>query len=89
MYHPSLQRQRHRTPESEKMSLPFRIGDVVEVDQDKILVDPTLVEFVGERGTVKTMGISWVKILFEKHARSHVFSNDKIKRVEDEDTYRF
>ena len=71
------------------MSLPFRIGDIVEIDKEKILTEPSLVELVGERGTVKTMGVSWVKIVFENCAGTFVISNDKVKRIEDEDTYRF
>jgi len=71
------------------MSLPFRIGDIVEIDKEKALTEPSLVELVGERGTVKTMGVSWVKITFENCACGIVISNDKIKRVKDEDTHRF
>tara|TARA_Y100000034_G_C6873229_1_gene398986 strand:+ start:1507 stop:1722 length:216 start_codon:yes stop_codon:yes gene_type:complete len=71
------------------MSLPFRIGDIVEIDEEKIFIEPALEEFVGERGTVKTMGVSWVKVAFESCSRSFVISNDKVKRVKDEDARRF
>ena len=72
-----------------KMSLPFSIGDVVEVIEEKIFIEPALEEFIGERGTVKTMGVSWVKVAFETCSRSFVISNDKVRRVEDEDAHRF
>jgi uncharacterized membrane protein YheB (UPF0754 family) len=71
------------------MSLPFCIGDIVEIDEEKIFIEPALEEFIGERGTVKTMGVSWVKVAFESCSRGFVISNDKVKRVEDEDTHRF
>ena len=57
------------------MSLPFRIGDVVEINEEKIFIEPTLEELVGERGIVKTMGISWVKVAFENCSRSLVVCN--------------
>jgi hypothetical protein len=71
------------------MSLPFRIGDIVEIDEEKIFTEPGLAEFVGERGTVKTMGVSWVKVTFESFAHGLVLSNDKVRRIEDEDTHCF
>jgi|TARA_Y100000296_G_scaffold79840_1_gene104416 hypothetical protein len=71
------------------MSLPFRIGDVVEIDEEKILTDPTLVHFVGRRCVVKTMGISWVKVAFDGNPGNFIISSDKLKKVEDEDTHRF
>jgi predicted thioesterase len=70
------------------MSLPFAIGDVVEIDE-KMLVDPTLERFAGRRATVKTMGISWVKVAFEGEHASFIISNDNLKKVEDENTHRF
>jgi len=70
------------------MSLPFRIGDVVEIDE-KMFVDPALERFAGQRATVKTMGISWVKVAFEGERTSFIISNDNLKKVEDEDTHRF
>jgi len=65
------------------MSLPFRIGDVVEVDAEKILTAPELRDFVGRPGVVKTMGLEWVKITFEGVACPRIVSNDKLKRVVD------
>ena len=63
------------------MSLPFRIGDSVELDEREIGDEPRLAEFVGERGTVRTMGISWIGVAFERCVHSLVISNDKVKRV--------
>jgi hypothetical protein len=71
------------------MSLPFRIGDVVEIDEEKILTDPALVHFVGQAAVVKTMGISWVKVAFDGNPGNFIISSDKLKKVEDEDTHRF
>jgi len=76
------------------MSLPFRIGDVVEIDEEKIhgedgLVARVLVDFVGRQAVVKTMGITWVKVAFEGNPGNFVISSDKLKKVEDEDTHRF
>ena len=71
------------------MSLPFRIGDVVEIDEEKILAEPALADFVGRPAVVKTMGLRWVKIAFEDTPRAFIISNDKLKKVEDEDTHRF
>ena len=66
------------------MSLPFRIGDVVEIDEEKILTDSTLVDFVGRQAIVKTMGLRWVKVAFEGNPGGFVISSDKLKKVEDE-----
>jgi predicted RNA-binding protein associated with RNAse of E/G family len=71
------------------MSLPFSIGDVVEIDREKILTEPSLAEFVGQQGVVKTMGIKWVRVAFEDQPHGFVISSDKLRRVKDEDTYRF
>ena len=71
------------------MSLPFRIGDIVEIDKEKALTEPSLVELVGELGKVETMGISWVKVSFSSQSRRLIISSDKLRRVEDEDTHRF
>ena len=71
------------------MSLPFRIGDVVEIDEEKILTDPALVDFVGRQAIVKTMGLRWVKVAFEGNPGGFVISSDKLKKVEDEDTKGF
>jgi small-conductance mechanosensitive channel len=43
-------------------SLPFSIGDIVEINEECISDDPTLSDLLGQRGRVETMGISWVKI---------------------------
>ena len=71
------------------MSLPFRIGDVVEIDEEKIHAEPALASFVGMPAIVKTMGLMWVKITFEGTPRAFIISNDKLKKVEDENTHRF
>ena len=71
------------------MSLPFSIGDMVEIDEEKIFTEPALVELLGRKGKVETMGISWVKISFEDNLRNIIVSSDKLRKVEDEDTHRF
>jgi hypothetical protein len=71
------------------MSLPFHIGDVVEIDEEKIFTDPDLIGLVGRQAIVKTMGLMWVKITFEGTSRGFIISNDKLKKVEDENTHRF
>lgn len=71
------------------MSLPFSIGDIVEINEEKILTDPALMDFVGQRAVVKTMGLRWVKVTFEDNPGGFVISSDKLKKVEDEDTHRF
>jgi predicted RNA-binding protein associated with RNAse of E/G family len=63
------------------MSLPFRIGDVVEIDEEKIFTDPDLVGLVGRQAIVKTMGLRWVKISFEGSPSTLVISNDNLKKV--------
>jgi len=71
------------------MSLPFSIGDMVEIDEEKIFTEPELVALLGRKGKVRTMGISWVKISFEDSPRNFIVSSDKLRKVEDEDTHRF
>ena len=71
------------------MSLPFSIGDIVEVNEELEPTEPLLLELVGERGKVETMGISWVKVSFNSQSRRLIISSDKLRRVEDEDTHRF
>ena len=71
------------------MSLPFAIGDVVEIDNEETPIEPRLTNFVGRRAIVKTMGISWVKVTFEGEFAGFIISNDNLKKVEDEDTHRF
>ena len=71
------------------MSLPFSIGDIVEVNEDLEPTDTLLLEFVGEQGKVETMGISWVRVSFNNQSRRITISSDKLRRVEDEDAYRF
>tara|TARA_R110000824_G_scaffold401474_3_gene612307 strand:+ start:585 stop:812 length:228 start_codon:yes stop_codon:yes gene_type:complete len=66
------------------MSLPFSIGDMVEVDEEKILTDPDLVDFVGRQAVVKTMGLRWVKIAFEGSPGPLVILNEKLKKVKNE-----
>jgi len=70
-------------------SLPFAIGDIVEINEDCISDAPTLADLVGQRGRVETMGISWVKITIGEKPRRLIISADKLRRVEDEDTHRF
>ena len=70
------------------MSLPFRIGDVVEIDEEKILTEVALAHFVGRQAVVKTMGISWVKVEFEGNPGGFIISSDKLKKVEDENFQR-
>jgi|TARA_Y100000310_G_scaffold196157_1_gene196203 predicted RNA-binding protein associated with RNAse of E/G family len=65
------------------MSLPFRIGDVVEIDEEKIHTDPSLVNFVGQQAVVKTMGIRWVKVAFEGSPGGFVISSNNLKKVDD------
>ena len=71
------------------MSLPFSIGDIVEIDEEKIFTEPDLAALLGRKGKVRTMGISWVKISFEGDLRNFIVSADKLRKVEDEDTHRF
>jgi len=71
------------------MSLPFSIGDIGEVNEDLEPTDSLLLELVGEQGKVETMGISWVRVSFNNQSRRIIISSDKLRRVEDEDTYRF
>ena len=71
------------------MSLPFSIGDIVEINEEKILTESALIDFVGQRAVVKTMGLRWVKVMFEGNPGGFVISSDKLKKVEDEDTHRF
>ena len=71
------------------MSLPFSIGDMVEIDEEKIFTEPALAKFLGRKGRVETMGIRWVKISFEDSPQNFIVSSDKLRKVEDEDTHRF
>ena len=71
------------------MSLPFSIGDIVEIDEEKVFTEPVLTELLGRKGKVETMGISWVKISFEDDLQNFIVSSDKLRKVEDEDTHRF
>ena len=71
------------------MSLPFSIGDIVEIDEEKIFAEPDLAELLGRKGRVETMGIRWVKLSFEDSPRNFIVSSDKLRKVEDEDTHRF
>ena len=71
------------------MSLPFSIGDIVEVNGTPTPAEPMLAELLGQHGRVETMGIRWVKVLFKGTQRSHIISCDQLKKVEDEDTHRF
>ena len=66
-----------------KMSLPFSIGDIVEVNEEKISTEPSLLNFLGLRGRVETMGLRWVKVLFEGPPRRFIISCDQLKKVED------
>ena len=70
-------------------SLPFSIGDIVEINEDCISDAPTLVDLVGLRGKVETMGISWVKISIEDKRQSFIISANKLRRVKDEDAHCF
>ena len=63
------------------MSLPFSIGDIVEIDEEKVFTEPVLTELLGRKGKVETMGISWVKISFEDGLRNFIVSADKLKKV--------
>ena len=71
------------------MSLPFSIGDIVEIDEEKIFAEPDLAELLGRKGRGETMGIRWVKISFKDSPRNFIVSSDKLRKVEDEDTHRF
>ena len=71
------------------MSLPFCIGDIVEVNKEKISTEPALADFLGMKGRVETMGLRWVRVSFEGVPRGFVISSDQLKKVEDEDAYRF
>ena len=71
------------------MSLPFSIGETVEINHEKIDTDPELIPFVGRRGKVETMGLRWVKVHFENEPRRFIISTDKLKGVRDEDAHRF
>ena len=71
------------------MSLPFSIGDIVEVREELEATEPLLLEFLGEQGKVETMGISWVKVSFHSQSRRIIISADKLRRVKDEDAHCF
>ena len=71
------------------MSLPFSIVDIFEVNEDCISDDPTLVNLLGQKGRVETMGINWVKISIENSPKRFIISTDKLRRVKDEDAYCF
>jgi hypothetical protein len=62
---------------------------MVEIDEEKIFAEPALVELLGRKGRVETMGIRWVKLSFEDSPRNFIVSSDKLRKVEDEDTHRF
>ena len=70
-------------------SLPFSIGDIVEINEECISDDPTLSDLLGQRGRVETMGISWVKISIEDKRQSFIISANKLRRVKDEDAHCF
>ena len=71
------------------MSLPFSIGDIVEVDQEKAHPNDFLGTLVGRRAVVRTMGINWIKIVFTDNEWTLTIAPDMFKKVEDEDTHRF
>ncbi len=71
------------------MSLPFAIGDMVEVDKEKIENDPELAHFVGRQGKVETMGLLWVKVNFQDESRSFIISTANLRSVTNEDAYSF
>ena len=71
------------------MSLPFSIGDMVEIDEGKIENEPELVQFLGRPAKVETMGLLWVKVSFQDENRSFIISTAKLRSVPNEDAYSF
>jgi small-conductance mechanosensitive channel len=71
------------------MSLPFSIGDIVEVNGVSSPTEPLLTELLGQRGKVETMGLRWVKVSFEGMSRRFVIPSSQLRKIEDEDTHRF
>ena len=70
-------------------SLPFSIGDIVEINEECISDDRTLADLLGQTGRVETMGINWVKISIGERPQRFIISADKLRRVKDEDAHRF
>tara|TARA_Y100000296_G_C5076714_1_gene207709 strand:- start:120 stop:353 length:234 start_codon:yes stop_codon:yes gene_type:complete len=62
------------------MSLPFSIGDIVEVDEEKVSSDAFLADLVGKRAVVKTMGLRWIKIKFADKAHGITVAASKFKK---------
>ena len=62
------------------MSLPFSIGDIVEVDEEKVSSDAFLADLVGKKAVVKTMGLRWIKIKFADKAYGVTVPASKFKK---------
>jgi len=71
------------------MDLPFSIGDIIEVDRNKMDIPNFPTECVGRHAKVETMGINWIKVVFADNNSRAILSCNMCKRVEDEDTHRF
>jgi predicted RNA-binding protein associated with RNAse of E/G family len=63
------------------MSLPFKIGDVVEVDEEKLSSDVFLADLVGKRAVVETMGLRWIKVKFTDKTYAITVSANKFKKA--------
>jgi len=71
------------------MSLPFAIGDIVEVDTEKTHPNNFPGTLVGRKAVVDTMGLNWIKIVFTDTQWALTIAPDMFKKVRDEDTHRF
>ena len=70
-------------------SLPFAIGDLVEVDEEKVESDTFLANMIGVPALVITMGLDWIKVVFIKTQWTLTIAPDMFKKVKREDRNSF
>jgi len=70
-------------------SLPFAIGDIVEVDTDKIHPNDFPGTLAGRKAVVETMGINWIQIKFIDNRGSLRIAPDMFKKAKIENTHHF
>lgn len=63
------------------MSLPFAIGDIVEVDVNKTSPSNFPGSLAGRKAIVETMGINWIKIVFTDNQWTLTIAPDMFKKV--------
>jgi len=63
------------------ISLPFAIGDIVEVDVNKTEPNNFPGSLAGRKAIVETMGINWIKIVFTDNQWSLTIAPDMFKKV--------